>query len=150
MRRSKLEERDWAFGKSRNVQQQHTLPLRFKVRARDVWDGGKLVESHTPPAKCALSVSGKRVSTCQNLSRCVDGESKESAVDACGWQGGGKNAISDGKCALRHSGRNRTERCLSISQRVSRVKKSFMVSFCSARSKLRFRFFPCKCQPNQS
>ena len=34
--------------------------------------------------------------------------------------------------------------------RASRVKKSFIVYFCGARSTLRFQGFPCKCQPNQS
>ena len=29
-------------------------------------------------------------------------------------------------------------------------QKSFIVFFCGARSTLRFRVFPCKCQPNQS
>ena len=29
-------------------------------------------------------------------------------------------------------------------------QKSFIVLFCGARSTLRFRVFPCKCQPNQS
>ena len=32
----------------------------------------------------------------------------------------------------------------------ARQKKSFIVFFCGARSTLRFRVFPCKCQPNQS
>ena len=29
-------------------------------------------------------------------------------------------------------------------------QKSLIVLFCGARSTLRFRVFPCKCQPNQS
>ena len=32
----------------------------------------------------------------------------------------------------------------------ARQKKFYSLFFCGARSTLRFRVFPCKCQPNQS
>ena len=82
-----------------------------------------------------------------------------------------------GKCALRHSGdteQNGAEHftvarraivtcfrrvmivfagiCKGKTQNrnVLRASKKVLVFFCGARSTLRFRVFPCKCQPNQS